>query len=513
MVKETARYDNFMEKTQVKNDDYIATLDRHVEGDELIADAVVDHKQKESKGKDDVYKTVYMAFRNLDDLEDFCKKINQSIPGNVSETYYPLKSTSEGTSFLADDDEPVVIDRSKIEPKKAKKFFGKIKADKTRDSEIQENAWPKHWKGMPEFKQEDNAPYRKFLLHFRTKEDYKEFGEKIEQEVTEKSKSLWHPKLEITKNLLLRWIQPNGRTNPRHPCYIVSKGRSDTMITSRSLARMEIPHYIVVEPQDMNDYDKALDNFKIRPYVTLLEAPFSNHGDGPGRARNWAWDHSISIGATSHWVFDDNITDFYRLHNNKRIRFESGVGFQVMEDFVDRYDNVYIAGPQYRFFIAPDSNYPPFVSNTRIYSCLLIRNDTKHRWRGRYNEDTDICLRVLKDGDVCVQFNAFLQGKAATQTVKGGNTAEFYHAENTENDEFKKTGYNVDGTINKSQMLVDMHPDVATLVWKYGRWHHFVDYTPFKVNKLKLKEGVVLPEGSNEYGMELVTNFDWKSVH
>ena len=114
---------------------------------------------------------------------------------------------------------------------------------------------------------------------------------------------------------------------------------------------------------------------------------------------------------------------------------------------------------------------------------------------------------------MCVQFNAFLQGKAATQTVKGGNTAEFYHAENTENDEFKKTGYNVDGTINKSQMLVDMHPDVATLVWKYGRWHHFVDYTPFKVNKLKLKEGVVLPEGSNEYGMELVTNFDWKSVH
>ena len=70
MVKETARYDNFMEKTQVKNDEYIATLDRHVEGDELIADAVVDHTQKETKQKDDTYKTIYMAFRNLDDLED-----------------------------------------------------------------------------------------------------------------------------------------------------------------------------------------------------------------------------------------------------------------------------------------------------------------------------------------------------------------------------------------------------------------------------------------------------------
>jgi predicted O-methyltransferase YrrM len=92
---------------------------------------------------------------------------------------------------------------------------------------------------------------------------------------------------------------------------------------------------------------------------------------------------------------------------------------------------------------------------------LLIRNDCKHRWRGRYNEDTDICLRVMKDGDVCVQLNAFLQGKAATQTVKGGNTAEFYHAENIENETFKETGYNTEGTVNKSQMLVDMHPDVA----------------------------------------------------
>ena len=58
-----------------------------------------------------------------------------------------------------------------------------------------------------------------------------------------------------------------------------------------------------------------------------------------------------------------------------------------------------------------------------------------------------------------------------------------------------------------------MHPDVATLVWKYGRWHHYVDYTPFKVNKLKLKPDVVLPDENNEYGMKLDTNFDWKAVH
>jgi len=44
----------------------------------------------------------------------------------------------------------------------------------------------------------------------------------------------------------------------------------------------------------------------------------------------------------------------------------------------------------------------------------LIRNDVPYRWRGRYNEDTDLSLRMLKDRWCTIQFNAFLQGKAAT---------------------------------------------------------------------------------------------------
>ena len=296
--------------------------------------------------------------------------------------------------------------------------------------------------------------------------------------------------------------------NPTHPVYIISKGRHESMLTSRSLARMKIPHYIAIEPQDEANYEKALDEFKIRPYVTLLIAPFSNHGDGPGRARNWCWDHAIEIGAEKHWVLDDNISDFYRLQKNKRYRVESGAIFKAAEDFVDRYSNVPISGFQYRFFIAPNTEYPPYVINTRIYSCLLISNDCKHRWRGRYNEDTDICLRVLKDGDCTIQFNAFLQGKAATQTVKGGNTEEFYHKEGTQDKTQWRDGtLNPEGTINKSQMLVEMHPDVARVVWRYGRWHHHVDYSVFKNNKLKLKPNVVVPTGINEYGMKLVKNF------
>jgi len=297
-------------------------------------------------------------------------------------------------------------------------------------------------------------------------------------------------------------------TNPVYPVYIISKSRHESMKTSRSLSRMKVPHYITIEPQEESLYEQALDNFKLRDYVTLLVAPFSNHGDGPGRARNWCWDHAISIGAEKHWVLDDNIDDFYRLNRNKRIRVESGAIFKAAEDFVNRYENVPISGFQYRFFIAPNSFYPPYVKNTRIYSTLLISNDCKHRWRGRYNEDTDICLRVLKDGDCTIQFNAFLQGKAATQTVKGGNTEEFYHKEgNMSKEEWRDGRLNPEGTKNKSQMLVDLHPDVATMVKKYGRWHHYVDYSIFKKNELILKPDVVIPEGTNNYGMKLVKNF------
>jgi hypothetical protein len=207
---------------------------------------------------------------------------------------------------------------------------------------------------------------------------------------------------------------------------------------------------------------------------------------------------------------------------------ESGVIFKAAEDFVDRFENVPISGFQYRFFIAPNQAYPPFSINTRIYSTLLISNNCKHRWRGRYNEDTDICLRVLKDGDCTIQFNAFLQGKSATQTVKGGNTAEFYHAEGElDKSKWRDGQLNATGTINKSQMLVDMHPDVARMVWRYGRWHHYVDYLPFQKperelnpeqlqirrniglgpddNRLRLKSGVdlsILPKVNN-YGMVL----------
>jgi hypothetical protein len=495
MVKESTHYDNYLDKNARKDDPYSHSLDKFF--DEPIDVPIVDNTKKKSGASSD-FKWIYLHFRNIDDYVDFCYKINQVLSLNVKEIYFPIQSK------LFDDDSSVAtIDKNLLLRESGKKI-----GEKKISSE--EKEWRKHWRNMPEYVQEKNFPFHTIKVRFEAENDMKSFSSLLDQDLTEKTKSIWHPELLVEQNYKLRWMQkPEEHNNLKYPMYIVSKGRYGYMHTSRSLARMQIPHYIVIEPQEADLYEKALDDFNIRPWVTLLIAPFSNHGDGPGRARNWAWDHSMSIGATSHWVLDDNISDFYRLNRNKRIRFESGVGFRVMEDFVDRYENVPISGPQYRFFVAPDAYKPPYAINTRIYSTLLIRNDCKHRWRGRYNEDTDICLRVLKDGDCTIQFNAFLQGKSATQTVKGGNTAEFYHKENGDNkDKWRDSYLNPDGTINKSKMLVDMHPDVTTMVWRYGRWHHHVNYDGFKRNRLIPKVNInEIPDDVNNYGMYLINNY------
>ena len=142
-------------------------------------------------------------------------------------------------------------------------------------------------------------------------------------------------------------------------------------------------------------------------------------------------------------------------------------------------------------FVPRKLEVPPYTVNSHIYSCSLIRNDLPFRWRGRYNEDTDMTLRVLKAGWCTIVFNAFLQMKAQTQTVKGGLTDGVYK---------------VEGTLPKSRMLVAMHPDVTRLVRRFGRWHHHVDYSRFKkTQRLLRRDDLEAPSGVDEFGMKLVT--------
>jgi hypothetical protein len=268
----------------------------------------------------------------------------------------------------------------------------------------------------------------------------------------------------------------------KYPVYIISKGRASSCITARELKKCGVQFKVVVEPHQMDDYAKHID-----PSL-LLALPFQDLGEGSIPARNWVWEHSISEGHERHWILDDNIEAFNRLNHNDKHEVRCDATFRACEDFTDRYTNVGLSGMNYYSFCKSTDRVPPYYLNTRIYSCILVRNNLPFRWRGKYNEDTDLSLRVMKSGECTILFNAFLCGKVTSMRMKGGNTNDLYDKTNNRK-EF-------------AESLVEQHPDVAKVVWKFNRWHHHVDYSQFKKNKLIRKDGWNY-YGVNNFGMKL----------
>jgi hypothetical protein len=273
--------------------------------------------------------------------------------------------------------------------------------------------------------------------------------------------------------------------NSNFPIYIISKGRWESRFTAKALLKMKQPFRVVVEPKEFKNYASVL------PLENLIEAPenFSELKQGSIPVRNFVWDHSAAEGHLKHWILDDNIDGFYRLNRNMKIPVSDATIFRAAEDFTGRYSNVKISGMNYFMFAPRKQKQPPYVLNTRIYSCILIDNSLEHRWRGRYNEDTDLSLRTLKSGYCTILFNAFLCYKMQTMTMKGGNTDTIYNTN--------------DNRRAFAESLQQQHPDCVKVTWKFNRWHHEVDYSFFKRNKLILKPDIVIPKGIYDYGMWL----------
>jgi hypothetical protein len=92
------------------------------------------------------------------------------------------------------------------QPPTLNRFFGESD-DEDGGVDVQNAEWQKHWVGMPTFEQNDKKTYKTLYLHFRNKEDYEAFGKLVDQNLTEKTKSIWYPKLERDDNMLKRWIE------------------------------------------------------------------------------------------------------------------------------------------------------------------------------------------------------------------------------------------------------------------------------------------------------------------
>ncbi len=61
------------------------------------------------------------------------------------------------------------------------------------------------WQNMPEFKNEKNDAFRKIIISFKDAAGVKSFQDLIQQRITDKTKSIWHPALEKSNSILM-WV-------------------------------------------------------------------------------------------------------------------------------------------------------------------------------------------------------------------------------------------------------------------------------------------------------------------
>jgi TET-Associated Glycosyltransferase len=264
---------------------------------------------------------------------------------------------------------------------------------------------------------------------------------------------------------------------PRYTVYVPSRSRCPNL-TAKFLLKDGVPFKLVVEPQQQAKYAAQYGEDRL--------LVMDQNDGGLIYARNWIKAHSIANGDVRHWQLDDNISNVCRFWRNKKIVMASGLALALTEDFVERYTNVAIAGLNYRFFNAFGA--PPFVANAHVYSCTLVLNSLPHRWRSKYNDDTDMCLQVLADGWCTILMNAFLVSKIKTMAVKGGNTPD----------------YQGDGRLIMARQLERLWPGVVKTDRRYERPAHVVaaNWKRFDTPLIK-RTDLELTDGADEFGMEL----------
>jgi hypothetical protein len=368
------------------------------------------------------------------------------------------------------------------------------------------------WSECPEFIGYDNNiyaihPHCVFL--FYTEDDFNDFIAKTNFKLSKTAKTYWFP-----HKLNLNHIKMNGhyttkKCHPQYPVYIPTYKRFETCYTARTLEELDMSIYIMVirnETNEIENYRKSVQSFQLK-HAKLLIIPddFYKEQEELGNdysviPRNYIYKHALESGYTHHWCLDDNIKGFFRKNRGNVLPF-IGTGFPLffVEEYIKKYSNVYQAGIQYHHLSFPMMTRPPIILNSRVYSCMLIKHVDGFRWRGKYNEDTDLSIRLLKAGYATMTFQNILCGKQTTCTVKGGNTDDIYKTK--------------DGYLKKANSIVEWHPDVTKFAMRYGHPHHFVDYRAFECNdlgatnyKMKLPEVVFIESNDISSTLKMLEN-------
>jgi len=323
---------------------------------------------------------------------------------------------------------------------------------------------------------------------FANLEEFDDFRNKLgDRSITHKTKTVWYPDRPTNNTYSGKWIC-NTKCENKYPIYIPSFKRSDSMHTVKSLLDLDIDNfYVVIRPikEEITKYTSTMEMLGCSNKLLIVPQKYIDDQEKIGNfnsipQRNYAYQHSKDNNHTHHWCLDDNIKGFYRRHKGVKLPFtKTAYPFTFVEQYIQRYTNIYLASLQYSHLVPANGNRNIIIVNSKVYSCILIKNDNNIMWKGSYNEDIILTLDTLTQGKATMTFQNFLCGKLSTGSTKGGN----------------QDIYSSDGQTKKIDALMHQYPQYTKKIQKYGHPHHQVDYTSFKNIDLGYKKTkLTLPE-------------------
>lgn len=259
--------------------------------------------------------------------------------------------------------------------------------------------------------------------------------------------------------------------------YIISKGRPQCK-TARTLERIGFPGewFIVCGTNDetRGEYVKRWGervltfDFYEQLKATDTMDPFGFEGMASGACpvRNATRAISWERGELRHWQLDDDYTGFQAFdpRTGRRPTIKDGAElFERMERIAEFGHECGLANVGFTpAGIAASrenvGNYSP-----RVFNAHNMPSDPDRfvPWVGRMNDDLINAINVYRTGrGPEFSFNFVSMNMPATQSEKGG-LSELYREE---------------GTVRKTAYAVMAAPGAVTLVERFGRYHHAVDW-------------------------------------
>jgi hypothetical protein len=200
------------------------------------------------------------------------------------------------------------------------------------------------------------------------------------------------------------------------PIYIPSKGRYEC-ITAKQLIKMNIPFKIVIEPQDLDDYQKKWKDLLI----------LNRNDMGISYVRQAIINYAKSNHQKWIWIIDDDITEWwYRAGNDGCIKTNISCLKEVETNILNHPEKDIIGqvGLYHCVWACKKNCSIPFISENvgivQVVAFNLPNINIKYDSDLNGMEDQDLTLRLLKSGIKTLRYNHFSFKTFNKGSNKGG---------------------------------------------------------------------------------------------